>query len=297
MSELAGIRAMNEMRTVDGVPFGPTALIAAVEWTRERLAAFGVPYPAGNRLQRARALMEDVNSRRVVLTPDGEDLDRVTEAQWTILEQYIVTRALGRPSRTLRELQRRKIEEMLSGTEVPETDQNHLARNIQFELYVAALLTMGDVPAVLAEPDIVFDYFGTPRGLAAKRVRSLRQAVRRADEAAEQLAANGLQGFVVVNVDLLLKAGRGIPGPEATLAERIQVVNAIEERMADRTHVLGTFTLGRDCIWTFAGERPSAAVSHSYRFTVHPRADGDEARGREFFDSLMARIEDRMKTL
>jgi hypothetical protein len=71
-----------EIRSIGGVPFGPTGLIAAAEWTRERLAAFGVPHPGGNRLQAARALLLDVQARRVVVTPEAEDpLNQVTEAQ------------------------------------------------------------------------------------------------------------------------------------------------------------------------------------------------------------------------
>jgi len=290
---------MSEHQTVSrGIPTGPSAQIAAAEWTRERLAQFGVPFPAGNRLQRAKALLEDVNAMRIVLTPDDDALlDSVTEAQWTIIEQYIVTRSLGRPGRVLSSLRLRKLEEMLSGADSPDTDRNHLARNTQFELYVAALFTMGDTPVALAEPDLVFDYLGTPCGLAAKRVRSFRQAPRRADEAADQMRAAGLRGIVAVNVDVLLKTAQGLPGPEATLADRLQVVDHLESRMADRSEVVGTMTFGRDCIWDFCGDRPAATISHSVRFTVHPRSQADEAHGREFFDRLMARIEDRMHTL
>jgi hypothetical protein len=87
---------------------------------------------------------------------------------------------------------------MLSGAPTPTDDRNHLARNTQFELYVADLFTMGDVSAKLGEPDILLDYCGSVCGVAAKRVRSLRQAVRRADEAADQLKSHQLRGFVAV---------------------------------------------------------------------------------------------------
>jgi hypothetical protein len=284
--------------TIGGIPFGPTGLIAAADWTRDRLVAFEVPFPSGNRLQSARSLMADLQAGRACLRPNEDDLiDRVTEAQWTIVEQYIITRALGLPDYRLGSLKRRKLEEMLSGAPMPAVDSNHLARNTQFELYVAALFTMGDVTARLGEPDVLIDYRGTVCGVAAKRVRSLRQAVRRADEAAEQLMSQRLRGFVAVNVDVLLTISEGGPGPESTLAGRLDIVDTIENRMADRDHVLGTITFGRDCLWNFTGERPRADVSHSYRFTTHRRADSDEAGGREFFDRMMARIDRRMHTL
>lgn len=286
------------IRTIGGVPFGPTGLIAAADWTRDRLMAFGIPFPPSNRLQGAQAFLRDLQEGKVVLAPEADDVMLlVTEAQWTIVEQYIVTRALGRPSFELDPLRVRKLREMLSGARTPEDDRNPMARNTQFELFVAALFTMGDVEAVLGEPDILIAYRGESRGVAAKRVRSRQQAVRRANEAADQLAANRLLGFVAVNVDVLLKVVNGGPGPEATLAERLDVINTIESRMVEREHVLGTLTLGRDCIWDFTAARPRAAVSHSYRFTVHPRTDGDAGEAREFFDRMMARIDTRMSAL
>lgn len=289
---------MDDQQTVSrGIPVGPSGQIAAAEWTRERLAQFGIPFPPGNRLQRARALLEDVNAKRIAITNDDALLERLTEAQWTIIEQYIITRSLGRPGRELSAERLRKLEEMLSGADIPGTDRNHLARNTQFELYVSALFTMGDVPVALSEPDLVFDYLGRPCGLAAKRVRSFRQAPRRADEAAEQIRTARLLGVVAVNVDVLLKTSPHLPGPEATLAERLQVVEQIESRMADRKEVVATMTFGRDCVWDLNGPRPVASISHSIRFTVHPRTLTDEETGREFFDRLMARIEDRMETL
>lgn len=290
---------MSVMRRVGWrIPTGPSAQIETANWTRERLAEFGIPFPAGNRLQRAKALLEDVNARRVVLIPDDDSLlDRVAEAQWTIVEQYIVARALGPPGRSLSPLMTQKLEEMLSGTDSSEVDLNPLARNIQFEMYVAATLTMGDITVHLAEPDLVFDYFGARCGLAVKRVRSLRQAPRRADEAADQLVAAGLRGMVAVNVDVALKPAEGSLAPNPTLAERLQVVERIEARMAERAEVIATMTFGRDCVWRFGGDRPSADLSQSLRFVAHPRTQAEEQMGRTFFDGLMARIEARMCTL
>jgi hypothetical protein len=150
---------------------------------------------------------------------------------------------------------------------------------------------------VLAEPAIIFDYNGTPCGLSVKRMRSLRQAPKSADEAADQLFTANLRGFVAVNVDVLLKAYPGGFPSEATLAERVAIVEEIEARMAEREDVLGTWTLGRDCLGDFGGMKPSAAVSHTFRFTAHPRRDEDRAVSEAFFSRLMGRIKSRMETL
>lgn len=280
-----------------GIPVGPTAQIAAADWARDRLAEFGIRIPPGNRLQRAKTLLENVNASSAAFTVANDLLDRVTEAQWTIIELYIITRSLGSPTRSLDVRISRKLEEMLSGSDSYVDDRNPLARNTQFELYVAAAFTMGDVPVTLGEPDLLFDYLGTQCGLAAKRVRSIRQAPRRANEAANQLRAAGLRGVVAVNVDVLLKGGESAPDPTMTFPERLEVVQQIEARMSERPEVVATMTFGRDCIWLLGGPRPRSEMSHSIRFTLHPRTNAEEEAGRVFFNRLMARIEERMQTL
>jgi hypothetical protein len=278
-------------RALKGIPIGPTGLIAAVEKIERRLSEFGISIPPGSRLQQAAALLKKIQAGRLRLTSSDEQLvDRVTE-------QYIVIRSLGMLTGPLVDVQRAKLEEMLSGADRPEVDRNPHARNIQFELYVAGLLTMGGVRCVLAEPDIILDYCGTACGLSAKRVRSLRQAPKTADEAADQLVAANLRGFVAVNVDVLLKAQPGGLPSEATLAQRLAIVEQIEARMAEREEVLGTWTLGRDCLWDFNEAKPKAAVSHTIRFTAHPRRDEERVMSEEFFARMMDKIESRMEGL
>jgi hypothetical protein len=79
---------------MSGIPVGPSACIAAADWMIKRLAEFGVPQPEGNRLVRAKRLLQDSNAGKIAIVPEDEAvLNRVTEAQWTILEQYIVARS------------------------------------------------------------------------------------------------------------------------------------------------------------------------------------------------------------
>jgi hypothetical protein len=81
------------------------------------------------------------------------------------------------------------------------------------------------------------------------------------------------------------------------LAERLEVVDAIEATMAEREHVLGTITVGRDAIWDFSGEKPMVSVSHSLRFAPHPRTAHAEVEARAFFERMNATIDRRMDTL
>src|SRR5690242_13543995 len=95
------------------VHLGPTGLLAAAEWTLQRLRDLGVNLPSGNRLQVARALIDRVNRNQITLRPEDDPLlEDVTEAQWTIIEQYVVLRSAPRTASSLRPEHRAKLETM-----------------------------------------------------------------------------------------------------------------------------------------------------------------------------------------
>lgn len=287
-----------ELTVGRGINIGPSGLMAAADYIRKKIYGFNISLPSGNRLERAKKLIEDVNAKRRNISQNNKRLiNLVNEAHWTIIEQYIITRALGNPSQGLSPLLYRKVKEIFSGADLPETDSNPLARNTQFELYVGALFAMGGVPVTLAEPDLVFNYLGRPCGLAAKRVSSFRKATRRAKEAADQILASGIEGVVVINTDVLLKISPESPDTTATLAERLRVVVDVENIMAGRDKVIATMTIGRDCIWNFSTDRPHANISHLVRFIVHSKIPEEEARGNEFFKKMMKGIEEQIQTL
>jgi hypothetical protein len=281
-----------------GIPLGPSALIEAADWTRTRLAAFKVPQPAGNRLIRAQLLIRQVNDGTITLRIDDEDiLTRVTDAQWTILEQYIVTRALGRPGHQLRRTQLAKLETMLSGADTDELDRNPLARNTQFELYAGATLKMGDVHARLAEPDLRIDYLGQEIGIAAKRVRSSKQFLRRAKEAADQIAESGSPGIVAMNVDVLLRATAADVSGNEQLHDRLIVIKEMDDVLSGEPGVVGSLVFARDSVWQFGGQRPSVGLASTHRFAVYPRSQRQAENGESFWQQVQQRIDDRMATL
>lgn len=281
-----------------GIRFGASGFIAAAEWTRERLQEFGVPQPTGNRLTKAEALIRDVNDRKIILAPaDDHTLYIVTEALWTILEQYIVARGLGRPGRPLSGAQLAKLETMLSGADTEDEDRNPLARNTQFELYTGATLTMGDVPTRLAEPDLRVDYLGLQVGVAAKRVRSAKQLINRAKEAVEQIKSSGVPGMVAFNVDVLLKeSGTGTPDKEQ-LDERLAGLKEVDDLLSQHDAVLGSLAFARDAAWQFGDDRPMFDFSTTYRFVIYPRTKEQKERGEEFWRKARERIDQRIENL
>src|SRR5688572_26090438 len=142
----------NEWSGGEYINLGPSGAIAAADYALARFQKLGISLPPNNRLVRARRLLQSVNDRSVTLVQDDPDLVRtVTEAQWTVLDFYLVARATGR---NVTDQHRAKILMALAGADRPEDDKNHLARNTAFELVTAATLTMGGVRVALSEPDL-----------------------------------------------------------------------------------------------------------------------------------------------
>ncbi|MCH7749158.1 MAG: hypothetical protein IH939_13795 [Acidobacteria bacterium] len=281
-----------------GIRIGPSGFVAAAEWTRERLDLFGVPQPPGNRLIKAEQLIRDVNDRRFVLRPDDDTLlYRVSEAQWTIVEQYIIARSLGKPGSALGGELRAKLATMLSGAGTEDDDKNPLARNTQFELYTRATIVMGNVPAWLAEPDLRVDYLGAEIGVAAKRVTSSKQLLKRAKDAVRQIKKSGLAGFVALNVDVLMKAVAPDVTNDEPLHERLALLTAVDDELVQHDEVVGSLVFARDTVWQFGDERPSVGIASTQRFATYPRSPEQLEHGELFWRKAQELIDQRLDEL
>ncbi len=280
------------------IRIGASGFIDAAEWTQRHLREFGVPQPDGNRLVKALSLIRNFNEKKVPLHADDESmLYRVAEAQWTIVEQYIVVRALGKTGRKVRPTQLAKLETMLSGAGTEDEDRNPLARNTQFELYVGATLEMGNVATQLAEPDLRADYLGMDVGIAAKRVRSPKQLLKRAKEAVKQIKSSGVPGIVALNVDVLLKASGADVTNTKLLDERLAALKEVDELLSRHEEVVGSLVFARDTVWQFGGEKPAVGIAITHRFRIYPRTEEQKERGEEFWRRARERIDERIENL
>lgn len=279
------------------VHFGPSGLIDAAAWTMTRFTDLGVSLPPGNRLQSAKTLVTRVNDGRFLLDPnDDQLLYEVTEAQWTIMEQYVIARATGLASSGLSLEHRAKLEMMLSGATTTDADANPLARNTQFELYVGATLAMGGARVSIEEPDLALDFLGRRVGIAAKRVRSLPQLGRRVDDAVDQIRRSGRPGFVAVNVDVLVK-NTGAPSAVIRLDERLEALAAMDAKLRPVPEVLGSMVFGHDTCWKFGGERPQVEVGHFVRFRMTPAGEAEGPKALEFLARVLVKIKERQHKL
>lgn len=272
--------------------------MAAASWVQNQLRSFEVRLPAGNRLLKAADLIREVNEGARRLTANDETLlYLISEAQWTIIEQYIIARSLGKPIYRLDPKRVARLETMLSGAATEDADANPTARNTQFELYAAATLIMGDVPSHFEEPDFRVDYLGTEIGVAAKRVRSVKQLEKRTKEAVDQIKRSGIPGIVALNVDVLMKSVKPDVCNDIPLNERLTTLDEVDAILDQHEEVVGSLVFARDTVWDFRGERPSVGISSTHRFTTYPRTPEQRYQGEEFWQRARAKIDERLQKL
>ena len=287
-------------KSSDGIPLGPSAALAGIEWNLRRLREIGVHLPPDNRLERARRLLENVNDYKISLTTaDRELLAKVAEAQWAAFQQHIICRTTANPH-GISNSHREKLEQMLGGADLPEWDTNSIARDTQFELYAGAMLSMGGVPVMLAEPDLQVFIAGREFGLAAKRVKTPKQLRKRVSEAVKQIRRTRHRGFVVVCVDLLVN-DTGLPGGAmergAAFDERIARLHELDEWLVEQEAVVGRMAIGHDSIWHLGGERPGLEVAMVRQHRLFPRSSHEEEALKGAFDDAEVLIAERLRNL
>lgn len=87
---------------------------------------------------------------------------------------------------------------------IPARDSTHTpARDAQFELYVAARLSRGNISVTKGEPDIICNMDGFKFTVAAKRLKSKESLVARIKDARDQIIKAQLPGIIAVDLSQL----------------------------------------------------------------------------------------------
>jgi hypothetical protein len=131
------------------------------------------------------------------------------------MELYCITSALTGPDDELISVLRKAV----VGPHLTRSDQT-AARNYQFECLVVALLRLAGIADVIsAEPDIRILVGESAIGIAAKRVTSLNPTQRKKQvrKALDQVHAQGIPGFIALNLDALAHAEWYRHGHEAAI--------------------------------------------------------------------------------
>jgi hypothetical protein len=167
-----------------------------VEWC---LQDFGVRIPPENRLQRAAQIVETGSE-----TP-WEDLSldyrlQLSEAARTLMEQYLIVRAIIEPNKALKE----RLRWLLKGDVRPNRKSSTHPYDVQFELFAGTALIHAGIHGVrLEEPDWRIRAGEREVGVAAKRVSSIKNYTKLVRDAIRQIRRQGCPGVIVLNFDAL----------------------------------------------------------------------------------------------
>ena len=180
--------------------FGPVDTVTtlrAADWTIQRLSELGAAPPRGSRLLRARAPVEQMSPRSISTRRGALQGRLFAEAHRTLLEFWGAARSFNPALRPLPKPLRDKLTLAYGGGDDPSEDGDGsvVTRNTQFELWVAAWLTAGRKPIRMREPDLEAAFRFEWRGIAAKRIRSRSQILKRVREAADQVRRASGTGF------------------------------------------------------------------------------------------------------
>ncbi|NRF94828.1 hypothetical protein HQN89_28460 [Paenibacillus frigoriresistens] len=95
---------------------------------------------------------------------------------------------------------------MLSGSSLPSEDSNSIARDNQYQLFLASRFSNSGMNVKCVEPDFSFEYEGITYSVAAKRIKSRKKIHERIKEAEKQIMQFEHDGFIALSLDRLLES-------------------------------------------------------------------------------------------
>jgi hypothetical protein len=188
--------------TFSGGSIGYDATLALVKSVRDYATSLDIQIHTQSRISQFEQQLNRFGSARInELNKSNFDWNSFTEGNRDVTEIAFICEKLINlfPSELTAVLK-----PLFDGAILPSSDANTLARNRQFELYMAALFAHSGFSIELKEPDLKFEHQGTYYGIAAKRISSAKQIKKRVQEARSQLSRAGLRGLIALSVDRLL---------------------------------------------------------------------------------------------
>ncbi|HEY4307457.1 MAG TPA: hypothetical protein VGM82_23490 [Gemmatimonadaceae bacterium] len=211
-----------------------------------RLAEWGVPVPPSSRIDRAEQLLRRW-AKPVEPLNDPEIRVRLAEAIRTAVELHVATHGpMGRPDALLLE----KCREILGGADLPGEEQQHVARDTQFELNVNGILAAGGFRPRLDASFGLRSGLGTEdAGVVVKRIWSQDRAHDQLSAAASQIEASGMRGIIATNVQQYLDVV--VTGDQpAEAQEQMTRLQAQFPYLFGKKHVIGLLLCGTAAEWS-----------------------------------------------
>jgi hypothetical protein len=274
-------------------PAGFDRTLEVLGWTLSRLRECGVPPGPASRLHRLEALIRSASSAESKLSSDVVLRRKVAEAQRSVFEFSIIANIIPRDKAAVTKAMRNKLQRSYGGHDDPAQDGSHqvVARNTQFELWMAAYLVAGGKAVGSAEPDLIMDYNGKWQGIAAKRIRSRAQIVKRVQAAAAQVRTRTGTGFVAISLDnfsdpgaVALTPTEGVGRGRAYFEEFPEVATAIDWLQAKAPWVLGVLCFGHLANWSVAAPPPSLEMDNLVHLIAVGRTDEEVNYFNTFFE-------------
>jgi hypothetical protein len=197
-----------DTRSIEPISFeeGATQLEALIA----RIESLGIPVPAGSRLRRYVGAFNQV--RRAVHSNNVSPTVPVDLVHQAFLETSDLALVIEQLSRDPQDaLWTEKLAIGVRGPELPQIEsKNSPARDLQFELTVAAMCRAAGLSVRLAEPDVVVTGMAIPFGIAAKRLKSLRGLEQHVRKARAQIQQTGLGGIIAIEISAAVNSENAI---------------------------------------------------------------------------------------
>jgi hypothetical protein len=171
-----------------------------VKW----IEAQGITVSGGSRLDRMRTmLVRPDGSPAPFIAPGEKDFDVALEAERDLQMLGFASDQLA--SESLPSNFRTRLKLLLKDTALPQDGSaNTAGRDVQCELYVAAICMKAGTSPTFDEPDVCCTVDGLGFGIAVKRIKSPGMFKERIREAVKQIERASLPGIVVADVSVML---------------------------------------------------------------------------------------------
>lgn len=266
-SELTGVtRQQSGPWSFDGEPpaHSERLTIAWLDWSIDTLTKLGC---APDRLSRFPESLRYIGNVRAnpnqLERPEArEQLAEIQRSAWELL---LIVLGAVQVDRAISPFTREKLDELLGGGFA--ADDSH-ARNIQFELYVAALFIAGQFTVRRGRPDAQVLLFGEYLGIEAKRFGSTNpDTIRRTlSRAAGQVTGKSdsriievvrSRGLLAVNLDGLFESVETDVGQELLIKEferQLLVLDRETRVLRDKPGIVGILATGHVARWRLTSE-------------------------------------------
>lgn len=288
--------------------FGSATIEDLLGKALDYLATIGVRVPPSGRHALALKLLRKANrSSGGMKSLDANERLRLEHAHRTAYEIVLIAVASYRlrRHRSTSPFLVEKLQQVMGGAETYGPGRSQ-ARDVQFEMFVAAQLVLGGLEVAKGEPDIRFKYGYELVGVAVKRLDSLAlgQVRHNITDAADQIAGTGLRGWIALNLDTRFE-GLPLVANRPTLLKRFSrafdSIIPVAARFGSGPHVLGIITYAHLSGWRPANSRrkvPELLIRAPFRWLGW---ESDQAAPKLFFadfsEAWRGRIENAIQAI